>query len=89
MLHGEFTALGRCYMCRQVFRFDPDRVPSVSIDPVTRKPPDVDGEPDGAERARREPLCRPCVMTLNIKRKQRGLEPIDAVSGYFDERGEE
>jgi hypothetical protein len=47
------------------FAFHPDLVPSVSIDPQTGKPPDVDPEPGGYDRARAEPLCPRCVKAIN------------------------
>jgi hypothetical protein len=63
-----------CWMCKQPFAFDPDRVTSVLIDPVTRLAVDLGGDPG---RARREPICPLCCRLANIERARRGLEPLD------------
>lgn len=67
---GQAFALGPCLVCGQPFTFDPETVPSVPIDPVTGLPPDLGGDP---ARARRQPLCPPCVTKANKERKARGL----------------
>jgi hypothetical protein len=76
-------AYGACFACGRMFTFNPNWVPSVPIDPQTRRPPDVgaDGlhcEPDRAAVARavREPLCESCVELWNAARVRRGEQPI-------------
>ena len=59
MTAPELLGIAPCFMCKQPFAFDPDRVTSISIDPVTGLPPDLGGDPG---RARREPLCPPCCI---------------------------
>jgi hypothetical protein len=39
------VAMGPCFVHGAVFLFDPDRVTSVLVDPVTGAPPDVDPDP--------------------------------------------
>jgi len=66
--------LGPCWACRRTFAFDPDRVTSILIDPVTGLAPDTGGDP---ARARREPLCPACCRAANPGRRAAGLEPLD------------
>ena len=76
-----YVVAGRCFICRQVFTFNPHLVPSVPVDPLTQLTPDMGGDP---ERARREPLCESCVNEANQGRAQRGLEPIVILAGAYD-----
>lgn len=73
------AALSRCYVCGKPFMFDPDRVPSILIDPLTRLPPDVaaDGSPitaspEAVQRSRREPYCPACARGLNAELRRQG-----------------
>ena len=74
MTAPELLGIAPCFMCKQPFAFDPDRVTSISIDPVTGLPPDLGGDPG---RARREPLCPPCCIAANVERARRGLDLLD------------
>jgi len=71
---GDMLGLGPCWGCKQIFAFDPDRVPSVYIDPVTQRPPDQGGDP---YRALREPVCPSCCEIVNPFRAARGLPPLE------------
>jgi hypothetical protein len=71
-MSGVFRAFGPCYACGNNFDYNPDTVPSVFVDPQTRKPPDVDPEPGGFERAYREPICPRCVAKVNPLRAKAG-----------------
>lgn len=72
-MSGQLVGFCACWLCKQVFMFNPDSVPSVLIDPVTGRPPDLGGDP---ARAQREPLCPTCVETVNPLREARGLPPF-------------
>lgn len=83
------SALGPCYVHGGIFEFDPDRVLSVMVDPVTNRPPDVDAEGNTIElsmedfraavdRAVKKPVCPDCVEKLNATRARRGLGPLRA-----------
>jgi hypothetical protein len=74
MTGGAAIAIAPCFMCGRSFAFDPDRVASIRIDPVTGNAPDLGGDP---ARARREPLCPPCCRLANRERAARGLELLD------------
>lgn len=66
------VVVGPCYACDNLFGFDPSRVPSIPIDPVTGLPPDLGGD---AQRAVRRPICPSCVKDrINPERRERGLE---------------
>jgi len=71
---GWAVAIGPCWMCKRPFPFDPDRVASVLIDPVTRRAPDLGGDP---ARAQREPICPDCCQVANVHRRRAGLELLD------------
>jgi hypothetical protein len=71
---GDMIGIAPCFMCKQPFAFDPDRVTSISIDPMTGLPPDLGGDPG---RARREPLCPPCCRIANVERARCGLALFD------------
>ena len=62
-------AMGRCCACKQMFSFNPDRVPSVRV-----------SVPDGP----REPICRGCVERANPERVKRGLAPITVLPGAYE-----
>jgi hypothetical protein len=67
---------GPCFVCKRVFSYNPNHVPSIYIDPQTGLPPDVEPQPGGYERARREPLCLACVTVGNRDRVAQGKEPF-------------
>jgi hypothetical protein len=80
------VVLGPCVVCDGVFAYDPDRVPSILIDPDTGQPPDVapDGgwvpaSPEASARSRREPYCPECARRLNAEARRRGMP------AHFDE----
>jgi hypothetical protein len=77
-------AYAPCRVHRGIFGFDPDRVTSVLIDPVTDCPPDVDpatslpvAVPDPARVARsyRAPICPGCCKRLNDALRHLGKDP--------------
>jgi hypothetical protein len=87
---GGYFASGRCLLCERVFTFDPMRVPSVFVDPVSKRPPDVNEDgthrtPSDEELARavRLPLCPDCVVVVNFARKSHGMEPIAVLPGAY------
>lgn len=73
MTDGHMVAFAACWSCNQPFAFGPETVPSIPIDPVTNRPPDLGGDPSRAER---QPVCPGCVAEANRQRKLVGLPPI-------------
>ncbi len=69
---GIFAAFGPCFSCGVPFYFDPDKVPSVPVDPATGLPPDLGGDP---QRATRRPVCVSCRRRANPARIAAGLRP--------------
>jgi hypothetical protein len=76
------VALGPCCTCGQFFEFDPDKVPSVSVDPVTNRPPDVDAAglpctaaPEALARVRQQPYCPSCARLMNGMLREQGKAP--------------
>lgn len=76
-------ALGRCHLCKELFEFNPHTVVSLSIDPQTNRPPDVDQDgkqivpdPEALARMRRAEVCNQCTAELNEARARRGMPPI-------------
>lgn len=70
MSEGVAFCMGACFGCKRTFCFDPQSVPSLAIDPVTGKTPDLGGDPG---RAVRQPLCPDCCKAANIERAKVGL----------------
>jgi hypothetical protein len=68
---GVMLAMGKCFGCPRIFQFDPDRVPSLAVDPVTKLTPELGGDPG---RAVREPICPACCKAANPERARRGFE---------------
>jgi hypothetical protein len=64
---SRLIAFGPCWMCKHEFTFDPETVTSIPIDPVTKLPPDLGGDPT---RVIKQPLCPGCIRFVN---KIRGL----------------
>lgn len=58
------TAVGSCYGCSRRFRFDPDRVPSVYVDPDTGLPPEADADPTSLQRRVICPTCAGKVIAV-------------------------
>lgn len=74
------SACGTCWGCGTQFWFDPDKVPSITIDPDTGVPPDVDPEtraplpqPRQVQRTVQSPVCPRCVRSFNAARRAAGL----------------
>lgn len=78
---GYLVVLGECFVCRRPFTFNPHLVPSIPIDPVTQRPPDLGGDP---ERAQREPICESCVERVNRIRESLGEEGIRILQGAYE-----
>lgn len=57
---GYVVAVSPCLNCKRVFSYNPVKVPSIRIPPITGP---------------REPLCETCFEQLNHVRRARGLEP--------------
>jgi hypothetical protein len=73
MSEGAQLCLLPCFTCEQHFSTeDPERVPSVWIDPATKLPPDLGGD---ATRAKREPLCPTCFGLVLAQRAGAGAQP--------------
>lgn len=75
--------LSPCWLCKRVFEFDLDTVPSIIIDPATDLPPDLDADstqvvPDPAAVARsvKQPICPRCVRGFNARRRELGLPVV-------------
>ena len=87
---GFFLAFGFCWSCRRSFMFDPERVPSIPIDPETNSALDVnrDGTPrefTADERARsvKLPVCSDCLALANAKRREAGRPEILVLPGAY------
>ena len=63
---GYMNAIGECLRCNRMFSFNPARVPTFRVNPVTLTP-----DPRGVK----EPLCRDCFEALNRKRVELGIDP--------------
>jgi hypothetical protein len=77
------VAVGPCFVHGGVFRYDPERVPTVLIDPDTGRPPDVGADaqpvtpdPAAVARAVARPYCPGCAVKLNAARRGRGQQPV-------------
>lgn len=77
-------AYGPCWLHGGIFAFDPGRVVTILIDPVSDNPPDVDAQghaldPDTplvrerVERSVQVMLCPACCRKLNAAARARGL----------------
>ncbi len=75
MIDDPVFAMGPCYICKTVFPFDPQRVPSVWINPETGKILDDGADTTNPDTAMRVPLCPDDVVKINEGRKRRGLAP--------------
>ena len=61
--------IGKCFIGKHPFGFDPDKVCTVPIDPVTGLTPDLGGD---ASRAVKEVVCAYHMRQVNEQRRQRG-----------------
>lgn len=75
----DMIAFGPCCVCGNPFPFDPDRVPSILMDPETNRPPDVNENgqhiqpsPEAVERSVKRPYCPVCAKALNTELRSRG-----------------
>lgn len=75
------TMISPCFGCKRIFSYNPHRVPSIPIDPVTGLPPDMGGNP---ERAERQPICLSCVTYANWQRRKAGKEEIPVHSDAYE-----
>ena len=73
-----YFAISPCGICRGVFTFNPERVPSMRMDQAGR--PDPNGQ--------KEPICSGCMALLNGKRKVLGLPPFEILPGAYEPQGE-
>lgn len=80
---GEFIGMGPCYGCGRIFKFNPETVPSIPIDPITRVSPDQSDPPTPIERAVKQPLCEPCIEFVNAKRAEKGMKPWPVLRGAY------
>lgn len=71
---------GDCWACGRPFPFDPDRVPSIPVDPTTNLPPDLGGD---AELAVKRPVCEQCLDAANEQRVAAGRSPIIVLPGAY------
>ena len=67
------AAMGPCLIHGGMFVFNPYKVTVVLIDPVTRKPPDVDPDPGTPDldarmaRSVQRVICPDCCSRLNVE----------------------
>jgi len=81
---------GPCFVCKRVFSYNPNHVPSIYIDPETMLPPDVEPQAVGGfERAERMPLCESCVTRGNEQRVAEGKEPFPIHPEAYEPEPEE
>jgi hypothetical protein len=66
-----FFVGGHCWVCGRPMVFDPSRVPSMPLDEHDQPAQSPE------EIARREPLCRTCVLSANPAREAAGLPTWD------------
>jgi hypothetical protein len=65
---GYMFIIGSCFSCGRRFTFNPDHVPSISINHETGKVDHANGV--------REPICLTCVERVNPLREANGLPVI-------------
>jgi hypothetical protein len=83
---SNLLGIAPCFTCGQPFAFDPDRVVSVPIDPVTGLPPDAPGANPQGDYVRR-PICPGCCQAMNPERARRGLALLDTTDTGAQEYG--
>lgn len=84
---SKLIAEGQCCGCSKIFAFNPFTVPSIFIDPVTGKSPDLLPEAEQAaamQRAEKEPVCPDCVEKANLIREKNNLRLLGP---RFDDDG--
>lgn len=67
---GVMSATSPCVRCHVPFMYDPEKVPSIPVDPETNLPPDLGGD---ADKAVKMPICPGCCTAVNPERRRRGL----------------
>lgn len=85
-MSGYMFAYGPCWMCGRHFTFDPERVPSIGIDPEYNLPADLvpkDEIEEAMKRKVQEPLCPDCIGRVNESRERQGHEPIFVLPGAY------
>lgn len=68
MSRGYGIVVGRCVLCREMFGFNPDRVPSI-----------ITAESNG----QREPVCKTCLPFFNEERERLGLPVLVVLEGSY------
>lgn len=68
------AAHSACLVCRNIFSYNPDLVPSIRVN--------AKGEPDA--NGTREPICESCVHRANRLRAAKGLPTIPILEGAYD-----
>lgn len=70
---GFVFAVGGCYICKRVFAFNPEFVPSYNPSQETNLEllKITKGKPEG-----RQPICKTCILRANELRLKNGLEPL-------------
>lgn len=62
---GFYFVAGHCFVCRRIFTYNPNYVPSIRVNSK--------GEPD--PNGKREPICSGCMEIGNKTREEMGLSP--------------
>ena len=75
---GYQTLYFRCVAYRKPSSGNPDKVPSVRVTF------DDNGIPVPDENGTREALCRTCAETINQKREDEGLKPLDIPADAYE-----
>jgi hypothetical protein len=76
---GYALCFSACLRCRQIFPYNPTRVPTIRVNEY--------GCPD--PNGTKEPLCEPCFTLLNAIRVEHGLEPWTLPEGAYEACPEE
>lgn len=64
-----------CWVCGRKFKFEPDNVPAVTIDPQQGAPPDP-ADPRAMKRAVRRLVCFRCAGAVSRDRRKGGLPDL-------------
>jgi hypothetical protein len=71
---GGYFAAGPCAICRTVFVFNPELVPSIPVDERGRI----------VETGIKRPVCAECIAKFNELRAEVGAAPIEILPGAYD-----